>query len=163
MPTSVIDPNLFADALVGVVDDIRGLIHGTLGTRPNRVFIVTRTWSGSLVGDGTPASVEMELLPPPMVTEAVRYELRPGGREEEGEVVLTNVSLTYSEGELAPTVPNNRTEWAYKIIEAHGQASAPRYFTLAEPPVVRRGDHADDATDWLIKLRRAQDFGAVDG
>jgi hypothetical protein len=164
MPTSVINPALFADALVGIADDIRGLVHTALGTRPYAVAVVTRTWSGSLVGDGTPTSVVLPILPAPKVTVAgLHHELRAAGREEEGDVELTGVSLTYAEAELAPTVPNNRTEWAYRITEAHGQAARTRYYTLAAPPLARRGDHEGDSSDWLIKLRRVQDFGATDG
>lgn len=164
MPTSVINPALFADALVGMVDEIRSLIPTALGTRPYAVAVVTRTWSGTLVGDGTATSVVLPILPAPKVTfEGLHHELRPAGREEEGDVELTGVSLTYSETELAPTVASNRAEWAYRITEAHGQAARTRYYTLAAPPVARRGDHAGDASDWLIKLKRVQDFGAVDG
>jgi hypothetical protein len=164
MPNSVLNPALFADALVGVVDLVRGTIHTALGTRPYAVSIVTRTWSGSIVGEGTPSTSVLTLTPAPKVTfEGLHHELRPAGREEEGNVELTGVSLTYDELEIAPNPTNGRTEWAYRIREAHGQHARDRYYTLAAPPVARRGDHEEDGSDWLIRLKRVQDFGAVDG
>lgn len=164
MPNSVLDPTLFADALAGVVDLVRGTIHTALGTRPYAVSIVTRTWSGSIVGEGTPSTSTLTLTPPPKVTfEGLHHELRAAGREEEGNVELTGVSLTYDEIELAPNPTNGRVEWAYKIVGSHGHHERDGYYTLAADPIARRGDHEEDGSDWLIRLKRVQDFGSTDG
>lgn len=163
MPDAVLDTDLLGDALVGVVDEVRREVHGALGTRPHRVTIVTRTWSGARRGEGTPTETALELDPPPRVTDlALRNELRPGGREEEGDVLLTEVSLRYTEAELMPSSERN-VEWAYRITDAHGQDLRPRFYVPARPPRVRRGDHPGDGIDWAIALRRVTDFGANDG
>jgi hypothetical protein len=158
MPESVLNSERLADALVGAVDEIRSLIHGELGTRPNRVWLVKRTWSGDIRGLGTATLAETEILPPPMVTYlGLRNDLRPTGRDEEGDVLLTEVSLAYSEAELYPSVAENE-EFAYRIDEAHGQARASRYLVPARPPVPRRGDHPDDQSDWAVTLRLVEAF-----
>lgn len=162
MPDAVLNDEVLGDALVGAVDDIRREVHGALGTRPHRVSIVTRTWSGVRRGEGSPTATVLELDPPPKVTFlGLRNELRPGGREEEGDVLLTEVSLRYTEAELQPSTAKN-VEWAYRIEDAHGQGVAPRYFTPIRPPIARRGDHRGDGTDWAITLKRVTDFGEHD-
>ena len=156
MPDSVINSGRLADALVGVVDEVRSLVHAELGTRPHRVWLVRQTWSGVMAGDGSPTRTEVELLPPPKVTYlALRADLRPAGREEEGDVLLTEVSLRYAEAELYPST-DARTSFAYRIDEAHGQGRASRWFVPARPPTARRGDHVDDQTDWAITLRSVE-------
>lgn len=156
MPDSVLNSARLADALVAPMDEIRSLIHAELGTRPHRVWLVRRVWSGIEVGEGLPTETAVEILPPPQVTYlALRAELRPAGREEEGDVLLTCVSLRYAEPELYPSA-DARTEFAYRIDEAHGQGRQARFFVPARPPTARRGDHAEDQTDWAITLRAVE-------
>jgi hypothetical protein len=156
MPDSVLNSDRLADALVGVVDEVRSLIHAELGTRPNRVWLVRRSWSGPEVGEGSPTDTEVEILPPPRVTDlALRATLRPAGREEEGDVLLTEVSLRYSEAELyGPT--DKRTEFRYRIDEAHGQARKSRFFVCKSNPLPRRGDQPGDQSDWAITLHATE-------
>lgn len=163
MPGSSLTRGLLGDALVGVVDQIRGKLRGALGTNPHRTAIVTRTWSGGRRGEGTPTEVVVELDPPPVFQDlAIRHVLRPGGREEEGDAILTGISLRYTEAELAPAARDD-TEVAYRVTDAHGQEQKPRYFVPAAPPIARRGVRPSDATDWLITFRRVVDFGLDDG
>jgi hypothetical protein len=159
MPAAVLNTGLLGDVLVGVVDGIRRDVRAALGTRPHEVAIVTRTWSSGRPGIGTPTDVVLELDPPPMVTDlGLRSDLRPAGREEEGDILLTEVSLRYTEAELHPSTAG-ATEWAYRITDAHGQQLRTRFYTVAKPLAgPRRGDHASDATDWAITLRRIEDF-----
>ncbi len=153
MPDSVLNSDRLADALVAPLDELRSLIHTELGTRPHRVWLVRQTWSGSEVGEGSPTRTEVEILPAPQVTYlALRAELRPAGREEEGDVLLTCVSLRYAEPELYPST-DLRTEFAYRIDDAHGQGRASRWFIASRPPVARRGDQTGDQTDWAITLK----------
>jgi hypothetical protein len=156
MPAAVLNPGLLGDVLVDVVDGIRREVRAALGTRPHRVAIITRTWSSGRPGIGTPTDTVIELDPPPMVTDlSLRVDLRPAGREEEGDVLLTEVSLRYTEAELHPSTVG-ATEWAYRITDAHGQQLAPRFYTVSKPPAIRRGDHTTDATDWAITLRSVE-------
>ena len=162
MPGASLTGGVLGDALVGVVDDVRRAIRGALGTSPHRVAIVTRTWSGGRRGEGTPRTTATELDPPPVFTDlSVRRVLRPTGGEEEGDAILTGVSLRYTEGELSPPQRDD-TEVAYRVTDAHGQGQRPRYYVLAAPPKPRRGVNPGDATDWLLVLRLAADFGADD-
>lgn len=159
---STLNRGLLGDALVGVADAVRG-IRAKLGTNPHSVAIVTRTWSGGRRGEGTPSETVLELDPPPVFTDlAIRNVIRPAGREEEGDGVLTGISLRYTEAELSP-VTGPDTEVAYRVLDAHGQDAKPRYYVPAAPPEARRGVRASDATDWRVALRRVADFGLDDG
>lgn len=160
--TSTIGTSLLGDVLVGVVDDIRREIHGTLGTRPFAVSIVTRRWSGARRGEGRATCSELILDPPPSVSRNSRDRLGPAGREASGSVTLSNVSLRYSYEELMPAV-DERTEFAYKIVEAHGHRQPARWFTPAGDPVARRGDREGDASDWYLVLNETAAMGDFDG
>lgn len=162
MPDAVLDGNVYGDALVGVVDDIRRTVREALGTRPYKVEIVKRSWSGGRVGVGTPAEDVLELDPAPMVEEVARDRNGPGGSEAAGDLVLTEVSLRYSEEELKP-LPEPSTEVAYRIRDAHGQKQRDRYFILSGDPIPRRGDKTSDRSDWRLVLRRTSDFSPLDG
>jgi hypothetical protein len=158
MPDAVLNGGLLGDALVGVVDEIRRLIRAELGTRPYTVAIVTRRWSGARAGEGTPTETVLELDPPPMVTDlSTAVQLRPTGRDEEGDVQLTEVSLRYTRAELHPNA-DDATEWAYRISDAHGQGFGDEWFTVSGPPRVRRGDQPGDRTDWVVTLKRIENF-----
>lgn len=50
-----------ADSLKSLARSVRA-IPGQMGLRPHRVFLVTETWDGGQVGEGTKASVEVELV-----------------------------------------------------------------------------------------------------
>lgn len=157
MPSSL-SSGLLGDALVDVVDSVRRAVRGALGTNQHRVAIVTRTWSGGRVGEGIATVTEVELDPPPIFTDlSIRNVIRPAGREEEGDAVLTGVSLRYTEAELNPASRPD-TEVAYRVTDAHGQGLRPNYFVVAAPPEPRRGAKATDATDWKVALKRAANF-----
>lgn len=149
--TSEIKPRLLGDALVDVVDGIRRCVHGALGTRPYRVEIVTRTWSGKRRGEGTASDKILVLDPIPSVSRATKDRLGPGGREHAGGIKLEGISLRYSYRELMPK-GDDRTEVAWRIIENHGQRQEVRWFTPSGDPVPRRGDQPNDATDWVVTL-----------
>lgn len=162
MKNSRINPPLLADALIGVVDDIRRDIHGALGTRPWDVAIVTRRWSGDIRGEGTPSITILELDPAPNVKRNSRDRLGPGGREAAGSMVLTGVSLRYTEEELQPKA-DARTEIAYRLTEKHGQRLKVRWFMLSATPIPRRGDNEGDGTDWYLVLNEVSNLGNFDG
>lgn len=149
--TSEIKPRLLGDALIKVVDDVRRCVHGALGTRPYRVEIVTRTWSGIRRGEGIASDRVLVLDPIPAVVRTTKDRLGPGGRERVGGIKLEGISLRYSYGELMPKA-DNRTEVAWRIVELHGQRQGVRWFTPDGDPVPRRGDKPGDATDWVVAL-----------
>lgn len=162
MPDAVLDPEVLADALVGVVDDIRREIHGALGTRPYITTVVTRRWSGQRVGDGTPTDSFMVLDPPPCVDRSGGDRLGPAGRESIDTVTLTGVSLRYTEAELMPAVSPGM-EVVFMLESASGGRLKQEFFTIDSDPIPRRGDRAGDGSDWKIKLREVQGFGFANG
>lgn len=153
---------LLVDELVDVVDDIRREVHGALGTRRWSVSIVTRRWSGDERGVGTPTITVLELDPRPLVKRSTRDRLGPAGREAAGSIILTGVSLRYTEKELQPKV-DGRTEVAYRMIDTSAQRQKPVWGVLSADPVARHGDHPGDATDWYIVLNETSPMGEFDG
>lgn len=158
---STLDKTKFGDKIIDVVDNVRRKIHAKLGTRPYKVAIVTRRWSGEERGDGSWTDSVLELDPTPHVRENTRDRMGPAGREATGTIVLTGVSLRYSEAELHPKV-DHRTEVAYRISEGHGQRQKTRWFVIASNPIPRRGDSPGDCSDWYILLEATSDMGKLD-
>lgn len=162
MKDNPLNEDLLADALVDVVDDIRREVHGELGTRPWAVDVVTRTWSGSDRGVGTPTVSIMTLDPTPMVRRNAKNRLGPAGQEPQGSVTLTGVSLRYTQEELRPRV-DKRTEVRYRIRDLHGTRQKPRFFVLSADPIARRGDKSGDGTDWYLVLEESAPMSGLDG
>lgn len=160
--TSVVGNSLLSDVLVDVVDCIRRTVHDALGTRPFKVSIVTRRWSGQRRGEGTPTVTVLTLDPTPSVSKNTRDRLGPAGREPSGSSRMTGVSLRYSMDELMPRA-DSRTEFAYVVTDAHGQRQRPRWFIPAGDPVARRGDQPGDGTDWYIVLNETSPMSDFDG
>lgn len=162
MKNSRVKSSLLGDALIDVVDDIRRSVHTALGTRPWKVDIITRRWSGEQRGVGTPKMSVLTLDPVPMVERVSRDRLGPAGREPAGSVVLTRVSLRYEQSELQPKV-DAQTEVAYRLTELHGHFQTAKWFVLSSDPVPRRGDKEGDNTDWYILLTETTPMGDFDG
>lgn len=151
-----------ADRLISSVDRIRGRVHARLGTRQWRVAIVTRRWSGEERGVGHPTISVLELEPPPNVKLNTKDRLGPAGREASGSIILTEVSLSYTEAELEPKV-DARTEVAYRLTENQGQRQRVIWGVLSAKPITRRGDQSGDATDWYLTLNETTSLGEQDG
>jgi hypothetical protein len=167
---AVLDPNLLADALVGVVDTIRRDIHGELGTRPWRVSFVRRTWSGGVVGEGNPTDSIEVLDPDPEVVfaDGGSNRMSPGGVESTNKVTLYGVSLRYTMEEIYPSVLPPGVEFVYMLERQFGQAfgaTEPQreFFTVTSTPVPRRGDKRNDASDWKIGLSEVEGFSLYNG
>lgn len=162
MPNATTQPGLLADALIGVVDSVRGAVHTALGTRPWSVAIVTRTWSGGRPGVGEYSDDELMLEPTPMVQRVTKDRFGPAGRESAGQVTLSEVSLRYTEAELAPPLREGQ-EIAYRVRELHGQGQTDKWYVLSGGPIPRRGDKESDNTDWFILLEQTSALGNLDG
>lgn len=162
MKNSSVDKHLLSNVLIGVVDDIRRSVHGALGTRPWRVEIVTRRWSGEIRGVGSKKDSILVLDPIPMVERVSRDRMGPAGREPAGSVVMTRVSLRYEQKELQPVV-DERTEVAYRLINIHGQHQSVTWYVLSADPYPRMGDKEGDNTDWYLILNETSPMGDFDG
>lgn len=151
--TAVIGSNL-VDSLLSVVDGLRSELYPAFGVRAFRVYTVRRTWSGRIPGEGTVTEVEAEITPQPLVavwSGGLRRELEPCGIDEHGEIVLTEVSLTYTDAELTGGDLPKNVQWFWRLREAHGQATQLRDFLIHKPP------YPDRIKDigWVVWLRRA--------
>jgi len=159
MPGSATLGTNLVDSLVpDVIDELRGSLHPELGVRQFRVFVVTRTWSGEAIGEGTASDAELEIDPQPMVkpyvgvafSRTLMLGLEPCGLDESGSVELSEVSLTYTETELGgPPADPMRQELLYRIDDAHGQGVASRFFI---PSAVPYPDREQDM-GWRLLLR----------
>lgn len=162
MPDAKLRDDVFVDALASAMDDIRREVHGALGTRTYRVFVVVRRWSGGRVGEGTYEDRYQELDPRPLVKLVTHDRLGPAGPEHEGDATLTEVSLTYSAAELRPR-PAAGEEVAYRVVDTGGQGAADGWYVIDQDPVSRRGDNKNDNSDWYVHVRRTADMGRLDG
>lgn len=137
------------DSLVTVVDEIRSDLSAVAGDHPFRLYRVVRTWTGSERGDGTATEVETEIVPRPVIKPLLRYDLEPGGRQDDGDLKATEISLGYAESDLTLDGAAANVELFYRV---KGQDIADREYTLMAPPYPDRVK----AIGWELRLRRGQ-------
>lgn len=151
MPGSADIGTNLVDSLLTVVDDLRDSLHTDMGVRHWRVFTQRRSWDGGEVGEGVMTTVEVEITPQPLVSTDLRNELTPQGIREAGGVMLSEVSLTYTEAELVGVDVMAHEQWLYVLREAHGQEMRDRFYSLSAPPMPDR----ISTIGWVVKLRPA--------
>jgi hypothetical protein len=125
------------------------------GTRPFKAEVVRRRWSGPRRGDGAAGQESaITISPPPRVLDALRHDLVAAGLQEVGDLIVTEVSLTYTEAELTgqPLGQGEEVYWRLSAADGTGQGVAPRYFTLSKPPWPDR----EKDLGWTVTLRRAE-------
>lgn len=153
---SVLDKTI-VDGLLPVVDSIRSSVHGFAGDRQYVVKLVRRVWSGPQRYQGEDRLEEVILDPPPRVQfenlQSRSYTLRPEGRQEDGVVKLSEISLAkYQEDDLTGgDVPLNQ-EFYWALEDAHGQGVRRREYILAGPPIADR----EKDIGWTVYLKRAE-------
>jgi hypothetical protein len=78
--------------LLGDVDSILS-VRDQIGAALKPVYLVTRTWSGSELGEGTASVTKTQMLPSPRVVE-FKHDLRlvEGGFVKAGDILLKMVS-----------------------------------------------------------------------
>lgn len=157
MPNATLGPNVLDD-LVSVVDSVRADVHASLGTRQHVVTLCKRLWDGGRPGAGNLTFTQQQVIsPPPLLAKwGVTGRLSPCGLEENGEVVLVEVSLTYTEAELYLPTLQAGEEFYYRIEDAHGQGVRKRSFVPCQPPyVVRSGEEGmpDHPLGWVVTLK----------
>jgi hypothetical protein len=129
------NPTTLVDHLSPMLDRVRA-IPSRLGVQPYRVFLLTTRWSENEYGEGTESLVsETEITPPPLVELGVTIDFRPFGADCSGKLVLSQISLRYSEEELVPTVPEG-TQFYFEVRRTDG-ANRVRAFPDTKP--VRNG------------------------
>lgn len=145
--------NLIDSIYADVVDGVRSDLLPEMGIRPYRVFLVTRTWSGGEVGGGEATDVVVEFDPIPRVhnwNDSIVTRLEPCGTIEEGDVIISEMSLSYTHAEIgAGTVEAPGVQVMIRIDEGHGQQTATRFFTHKHAPYIDR----EQTMGWLMHLR----------
>jgi hypothetical protein len=154
--SSTLGTNLI-DRLVPLVDTIRGKLNPAMGLRQWTVTVVRRTWPSGKRGDvsaGPAILSELELLPQPKVRfdpeKGVAYQMRGAGREEEGPILLSEISLTYSEEQLVPKGLLPGEEFFYRLTDAQGQNVPARQYVPMGPPLPDR----EKDIGWTLRLSR---------
>jgi len=151
--SAILGTNLVDVLIPDVIDGLRSALHPDLGVRQYRVFLVTRTFDGDFGGDSFTDS-EVEITPQPFVQAyniytGLHYRLEPCGLDEAGYIILREVSLTYTEAEIAgPPADPSTQDTFIKIIDAHGQATKERLFQVFAPPYADR----IESFGWVVKL-----------
>lgn len=105
--------------ILSITDDILGL-RDDLGAKKQNVYILTRTWDGSELGDGTPSDVAVQILPTPHIVDyAHSLRLKEGGNIREGDIILKHLSKqTYTDESMIDcSVSDQVTEKYYYIDE----------------------------------------------
>lgn len=131
-----------------VADDIRASVHDIVGTRPYRVMIVRTRWTGTRRGRGEEVvQSEREILPTPRVSgvSSLDWALHPVGRSEEGELELSEISLTYSEDDLFLTGAGPADQFYYEIRQDSGRR---RRAVPTASPELRPG-----SASWTIRVQ----------
>lgn len=84
---------------MGLISDLTGIADSILGVRDSigaviqPVYFVTRTWSGTQPGDGTPTDVELPVLPSPAVRDlATDFQAQAAGNYIKGDLILRGIS-----------------------------------------------------------------------
>lgn len=150
--------NSLLDKLLPLVDQLRGTLLPAFGVRQYGIKLVKRTWSGVERGDGDFSDVEVAMTPPPFVEIGAppgwRYDLRPQGREEDGMLKVTEISMVnYQEDDLTGgnALPST-VQFFWLLKDAHGQGVRSRAYVPACPPTADR----DKTLGWVVYLRRAE-------
>lgn len=144
--------------VVPALDEVRTALEAAIGDKQWTVWRCVRTWSGARRGLGSSSVVETQITPTPKVgwgdgSGRLRFDALPTGLDETGQIVLTEISLTYTEAELYGQTENGAVEVYYKLVDAQGGLMAPRYFDVHRPPVPDR----ESGIGWIMTLNARTD------
>ena len=155
--------------LIDVVDMGRDLVS-QFGLRPYEVHLVRTAWTGGERGQGEEFIVsDLPLLPTPKVADmsALRRELTVIGVEENGELMVSELSGRFSEGLLTgrddatnPPEPQQQFYWEIRFPtpgDASGNGIRRRFVTASAPTYDPMG------FQWRVTLTRAHPERRPDG
>lgn len=154
--TADLDNDILVDSFVtDIVDSLRRDLHGAFGVRPYKLSLVRRAWSGELVGEGTMTETITEYDPAPKVTynwgsyQVMKVKQEACGLDIDGDIEVTELSLSYTEAELGYNVYEPGVEYFLMLTEGGGQKSAPKYFVHSRPPYIDR----EKDIGWCLTLK----------
>lgn len=116
MPKSIDTAGVVGDLKDGL-DDILGL-RDDLGAALMEVYIVTRVWSGSEIGDGNAVETKSQLQPSPRITRiSSDNKALDGGVAQLGDILLTGLSKKSYENkyDIDGTSNNEQTDMFYEV------------------------------------------------
>jgi hypothetical protein len=139
--SATLNDNVLVDSLVADIDELKADLYADFGVRAFNVHTVLRTWTGAVVGEGDYADVVTTLAPPPLVQQwdGYRWALLAAGVHEDGQIRVTDVSLSYTYAELTgPATIAENQQFFYRLTDAHGQGQEERLLRANRPPQVDR-------------------------
>lgn len=157
--SAVLDPDVLLDSLVSdVIDELRADLYPTFGVRGYIASIVTRRWSGRVVGEGKFVDTVVEMVTRPLVEvwSGLTYELLACGLSSSGDIRLTEVSLTYTYAELVGDQAHANAQTMIMLSEGHGQGQPATYWVHSKPPYVDR----EKTLGWILWLKAFDTAGA---
>lgn len=98
------------DSILGIRDEI--------GAALKPVFLVTRTWSGTEIGDGTKKETRSEVRPSPGIRQYTNdLRITEGGAVKQGDVLLKMISKQSfpTEKDVDCSVSSNTVEKFYEV------------------------------------------------
>lgn len=160
-PTPALIQNSLARLLIKPADALRNL-QTLFGMRPYIVRFVRTQWSGGARGFGDESVVLVEpILPTPLLLslDGLSRITNPIGTDEQGGLLLTEVSGCYTEDELvgrthhgtAPIPVEQGFYYEVEFIRADGVQDERRRFSPASAP-----EYVADQFNWRIRLERAR-------
>lgn len=152
---AILSGNLVDSLVPDVIDGLRDSLYPDFGVRAYRTYRIIRTWTGSEIGDGTFTDDAAELRPQPRVLEwtGLARRLAACGIQDLGDVILEEVSLTYTEPQLTGRgVLTNTQQLFIAIGEAQGGLQPAVLYTHHKPPFADR----EKTMGWILYLTRVE-------
>lgn len=110
----ITDLTAVANEILGVRDSIGAAIH--------TVNFVTRTWSGTEVGDGTATDVSVLMVPSPGLQDlSHKYALLSGGNYRQGDIILKSVSKQSYPARNTVDLANTGSKLVEKFYSINGE------------------------------------------
>lgn len=168
-PSRPQSPQTFLERWAPRVACIRGRVHGRMGTRPYRVFVVVVGWSGGEPGRGQREELRRTELgcglgcqggvTPPVVLLSGAWSRSMHGLVEQGQAVLEELDPRYTEAELVAYGRCADDEQTFVEITQDGRdgdtADRPvRRYLIDGPP-----QRTTKPYGWVLRLRSFEPQG----
>lgn len=130
-------------SLLSSLESILG-IRQQIGADLRKAYIITRTWSGAEIGDGTPTETVTEILPTPGIKDfSHSIKLEASGNIKQGDIILHQISKAAFplESSIDGTSASAQIEKLYKVGEYYYRA-----ISIVEKHLT-----------WNVQLRRLSD------
>lgn len=144
------------NTLIPILDTIRGTVATIVGDHVYDFYLVSRQWSGNVVGAGTPTDTETKIVPSPRVNKtperasSQQYTAQTYGRLDMSRIEVTEISLAYAETDLTHE-PAPGEQVFYRLKDAQGNGLPDEDYVLTGPPVADR----EKTIGWILKLEKA--------